>query len=421
MSNNYDISADYGNINLGLREPLEFHLEPNMYLIILNYLFELAYKGKTDSEIKISLMDAIKSYSFPIRKVPTAYHYPEMNMYFFEDFLTFAFITYKDEKYSLTFKNAYSEDSLHDPTIHETFLWIEGKTSKAVELMSLFKVLKSKSLTNSSLSNKIIQFTWTIKGYDYFIRNLGIIDPVNTELGSLFLPTSKKEQIKRFIYSINNYSERTIPLRYLFSGKPGTGKTQIIRTILSATKGNVTVLFCKGGSLPLQDVFDFCTMFKPCLLIIDDVDFIAGDRQENENKNQLSTFLQILDGVLPKSIFILASTNDKKLVDDAASRPGRFDLVLDIGEIESENYFSLIKRETDDVNIISFFNEEIINELRQKKVTGAYIVSLIKQLKSAKEMNGKLSKDDFIEYLNLTHNGFYAHNDESYSKSFGFN
>jgi len=83
-------------------------------------------------------------------------------------------------------------------------------------------------------------------------------------------------------------------------------------------------------------------------LVIDDIDFLVANREDTFDKKSLGTFLQYLDGFIQQNLFILASTNDKKLVDTAASRPGRFDLIIDMSEINSDNYFSLIYRETTD-------------------------------------------------------------------------
>jgi SpoVK/Ycf46/Vps4 family AAA+-type ATPase len=162
-------------------------------------------------------------------------------------------------------------------------------------------------------------------------------------------------------------------------------------------------------------------LFSPSLLVIDDLDFIAGEREDNPRKNPLGEFLQALDGLLPNNVFVLASTNDKKLVDAAAQRPGRFDMILDIAEIESNNYLQLIRRETKDTEIIKLFDDETLIYLRDKKVTGAFIVSLIKQVNNAIQINGKLSKTEFLDYLDLAYKGFYDFNEENFKSAIGFN
>lgn len=55
-----------------------------------------------------------------------------------------------------------------------------------------------------------------------------------------------------------------------------------------------------------------------------------------------------------------------------------------------------------------------------KKVTGAYIVSFIKQLKSLKRSKGDINETDFNDYMNLTYNGFYKTNSQNINKAVGF-
>jgi len=127
-----------------------------------------------------------------------------------------------------------------------------------------------------------------------------------------------------------------------------------------------------------------------------------------------------LDGFIPNNIFILAATNDKKLVDEAAARPGRFDLILDIGEIEVDNYISLIKRETDDNNILELFSPQILNKMEDKKVSGAFIVNLVKQLKTIRVSGHSVDYEIFADLFNQLYKGFYDYNDYSFNKTVGF-
>jgi SpoVK/Ycf46/Vps4 family AAA+-type ATPase len=201
-------------------------------------------------------------------------------------------------------------------------------------------------------------------GEDFF-SGLKILEPKQTSIQEIYIPSDKVQNIERFIYAIENYEKDRINLRFLLNGPPGTGKTQIIRSILSVIKGKATALITQGGNFPLNDVFEFCSLFEPVLLVIADFDFLITERKEVFNKNKLGAFLQYLDGVEHNNIFLLTSTNDKTLVDEAAARPGRFDLILDIGEIESKNYLALIKRESNDQDIINSPYAAHCNELPQ--------------------------------------------------------
>ncbi len=85
---------------------------------------------------------------------------------------------------------------------------------------------------------------------------------------------------------------------------------------------------------------------------------------------------------------MLATTNDKRLVDTAAKRPGRFDLILDIGRISSTYYLDLIRSKTDSAEVIRLFTPEILECLEARKVTGAFIVNLVKHAEIRCKLDG---------------------------------
>jgi len=122
---------------------------------------------------------------------------------------------------------------------------------------------------------------------------------------------------------------------------------------------------------------------------------------------------------MQNKFFLIATTNDKKLVDMAASRPGRFDEIIDFGEFERVYYMDLIMKHTNDERILNMFTDDVLNYMEEKKVTGAYIVNLIKQTKIMSEMNPEFGIDDLMKYLNRNYKGFYKSQIEK-ERSFGF-
>jgi cell division protease FtsH len=168
------------------------------------------------------------------------------------------------------------------------------------------------------------------------------IDIGNDSLEDVFLPSEIRRQLDLFISALTNFERVHTPLRYLFSGKPGTGKTKIIRAIANACKGKATFLFSNGAEERVDDLFEVASMFSPVVLCIDDIDMLTGSRQDGLYNRQLATFLQRLDGFTKGDQFLLATTNDKTLVDLAASRPGRFDRILDVNLIHPTHYLNLV-------------------------------------------------------------------------------
>jgi len=384
-----------------------------------SFLYSLLNQPKFLDVMNVTKVHAVMAGNNPVPQPPKIAFNEEKNMSEFGDkFLNYSLV-YKDETYEVSFMRLL--DGAFD-LIYDFMIYITGMTNGATKTKEVFDFIKKHSLTNSPLKNQILKYT-TIEGLRSIppiIMGMEIIEPPKRNLEDIFISEIKREQIKRFIYSMKHFHKDKVALRYLLNGQPGTGKTQLINAVVSEMKGKATVIFCQSRWLNLDELLKFCSSFELTLLVIDDLDLLVHDRRDNGSKENLAVLLQSLDGVIPSNLFMLASTNDKSLVDVAASRPGRFDLILDIGEIDSANYFSLINRETDDPEIINLFTKSLLNEFKAKRVTGAFIVSLIKQLTSTKKMNGSVDADKLNEIFQLTHSGHYSSNAENFNKAVGF-
>jgi len=388
--------------------------------LVKDYLYKHYLSIVQSTELKILKVIAIQNSNNPTITSPKVDFNQQTSMYSFSDYYQIYSVEFKDQSYELCFQSYSQYDFQREFDFRENYIFISGSSLQSDKSKELWEYIFNESKKCSSLNCKMLRFI----NSEYPKSFLSCIEQINipvNNLSALFIPERKRTQLKRFIESINNFGDTQTSLRFLLNGKPGTGKTQIINAIINETLGNVSVLTCNGGDLPIQKIFNFCGLFRPSLLVIDDLDFIAREREDNPRKNPLGEFLQALDGLLPNNVFVLASTNDKKLVDAAAQRPGRFDMILDIAEIEPNNYLQLIRRETKDVEIIKLFDDDTLIYLRDKKVTGAFIVSLIKQVNNASQLNGKISRTEFLDYLELAYKGFYDFNEENYKSAIGFN
>ncbi|MBX3007665.1 MAG: AAA family ATPase [Melioribacteraceae bacterium] len=409
-------SIKLNNSNYTEQTTFDYLINSDEELLLLNYLYRLHKKEIKHPKMKVIEFLAIKNVSSPSPKAPTALFQEHMQNYQFYDQIHLLTFIFNKKVYKITFSRT---EEGYDVTLRvDRYIYINPISSNSDQAHLLFDLLSKESIKNSTFNKKTIMYSFQ-KGR--FTSCLKIIDFPPIMLDSIFIPKPKIEQIKRFVSTIENFEKTHTNLRFLFSGMPGTGKTKIIQAIATALKEKATIVIVNSDFIPFRRLLDFCSVFDKALLIIDDIDFIAADRETSYDRGMLNVLLQTLDGFVPNHVFLLGSTNDKKLIDSAASRPGRFDLILDINEIEPTNYLSLVIRETSDEQIISFFDSSILEELRLKKVTGAYIVSLVKQLKNTKSNNEQLSTEKFREILSLTHKGFYSDNACEYSKAVGFN
>lgn len=273
--------------------------------------------------------------------------------------------------------------------------------------------------------NKLIQFLLkqSTQYSPYRNKNL-LIEPVNdraqvsidmmpveiekTNLSEVFLAEDTLESLRLFIDCVVRFEELNQPMRYLLSGKPGTAKTKIIRAIANEVEGKATVIFTNGSDDRIDAVFSLAECFCPVIVCIDDVDLLVGTRERESQQQALGKFLQQLDGFTGSGTFVLATTNDKKLVDLAASRPGRFDLILDISFVDARHYFDLVRTKTKSEKVLSLFTQEIIDVMEAKKVSGAFIATLVRHLDVAAQLGTrKLDAEYVMKSINNMNKGFY--------------
>lgn len=133
----------------------------------------------------------------------------------------------------------------------------------------------------------------------------------------------------------------------LLVGPPGTGKTQLGTVVAHELSGTTTVLV-PGTYVTehlLTELFDLAADLSPCLILMDDLDLIAGERGQT-NPHRLREFLNVMDGGLAdrSGVVVIASTNDHRKIDKAARRSSRFDTVIKMEAPGLEGRLAILQR-----------------------------------------------------------------------------
>merc|ERR1719460_1106027 len=123
-------------------------------------------------------------------------------------------------------------------------------------------------------------------------------------------------------------------------GPPGTGKTLLARAVageagvpfVSASGSEFVEMFVGVGASRVRDLFGQAKKNAPCIVFIDEIDAIGGQRGGNngggndEREQTLNQILTEMDGFEGNSgVIVLAATNRADILDPALIRPGRFD------------------------------------------------------------------------------------------------
>jgi cell division protease FtsH len=130
------------------------------------------------------------------------------------------------------------------------------------------------------------------------------------------------------------------PRGILMSGPPGTGKTLLARAaaneagvpFLSVSGSSFQEKFAGLGAARVRKLFAEARNLSPCVVFIDEIDALGrrrGRGNDSASADQDQTLNQLLvemDGFDQLSgVVVIASTNRPDILDQALTRPGRFD------------------------------------------------------------------------------------------------
>jgi AAA+ superfamily predicted ATPase len=162
----------------------------------------------------------------------------------------------------------------------------------------------------------------------------------------LFLPTDIKVELRNlvenFLKSKDFYLSNNIPWKrgLLLFGKPGNGKTSIIRTIISMYNFKPVTIAATANDDAVQEAFRYAEEQSPSLLYFEDLDSLL------EKNVDASSFLNLMDGISAKNgLLVVATANEvKKLKANITDRPSRFDRKIEIPLPDSEMAYIYLRK-----------------------------------------------------------------------------
>src|SRR5258705_1471648 len=129
----------------------------------------------------------------------------------------------------------------------------------------------------------------------------------------------------------------SLPKGVLLIGPPGTGKTMLAKAIaceanaqfVSAHGSDFTEVFVGVGAKRVRQLFRQAGKNKPAIIFIDEIDCVGKNRKfdtHGEHQQTINALLSAMDGFeSSEGIVVVAATNRPEDLDDALTRPGRFD------------------------------------------------------------------------------------------------
>mmetsp|Transcript_10977 Transcript_10977/g.12118 ORF Transcript_10977/g.12118 Transcript_10977/m.12118 type:complete len:906 (-) Transcript_10977:45-2762(-) len=160
-----------------------------------------------------------------------------------------------------------------------------------------------------------------------------------------------KKEIMEFVDFLQDATRFTklgakIPKGALLCGPPGTGKTLLAKAVageagvpfFSISGSDFIEMFVGVGPSRVRDLFKEARSEAPCIIFIDEIDAVGRKRGRgnmsggnDERENTLNQLLVEMDGFMPSSgVVVLAGTNRVDILDEALTRPGRFDRQIQV-------------------------------------------------------------------------------------------
>lgn len=118
----------------------------------------------------------------------------------------------------------------------------------------------------------------------------------------------------------------------LLYGPPGTGKTLTTTYLAGSAEGRTVILLYGQQFASMAEACDMARRLQPSIVIMEDVDMIAEDREANANSSTLHELMNAMDGLDGDAdIQFLLTTNRSEVLEKALrERPGRVDLAVEI-------------------------------------------------------------------------------------------
>lgn len=170
------------------------------------------------------------------------------------------------------------------------------------------------------------------------IRTIGFRQIHSVTADDLVLPGDVKDLVERSIVGFFKHQDALRKLGVdlkrgiLFHGHPGTGKTSI-SLYLAGLLPNFTVCFVSGQRLLYpREICRMARYLQPTIVVFEDIDLIAQERDRNGLATVLGELMNQIDGCEPADqvLFILNTNSLDRLESAVRNRPGRVDQIIHI-------------------------------------------------------------------------------------------
>jgi hypothetical protein len=196
--------------------------------------------------------------------------------------------------------------------------------------------IRERSVEHNVFRGQVISFSGEVfrRGIHFGPgAELSFVDRPRLDRDQVILPPELLDGIERQVLGIARHvgrllaSGQHLKRGVLLHGPPGTGKTHTVRYLLGQLPG-VTVILLAGSAIGMvSDACSIARTLQPALVVLEDVDLIAEERDDSGQLPLLFQLLNDMDGLAEDAdVAFLLTTNRADMLEPAlAERPGRID------------------------------------------------------------------------------------------------
>lgn len=315
----------------------------------------------------------------------------------FGDVLSHLLIEVNGEK-----KNAMLQ-AVYIPCDRSYRVSIGGESNEAVK--ALENLYEQTIETNNFYQGKTLRFA---------SDGVTFVQTPSTLLEDAILPKKTLEE-----YDLNITSFLTDPEMFeitkkrsiLLFGPPGTGKTTSVQALFNIlAKQGVSCIFISDESFrkfSVEDVFGFINKYlAPALVVFEDIDLIAQDRKMGASKI-IGPLLSALNGIesQEKPIVIIGTTNRAEILDEAVTRPCRFDRKIKVDYPTDEALAIMFKKRAGFDAPLKSIKQTNDNNGR---LTGAHVEEIYNTAALTAKKQGRDVKDCVAEAVEIVKENFFV-------------
>ncbi len=275
------------------------------------------------------------------------------------------------------------------------------------------------------------------EGGDDMLKLVQMVAPedVSQTLRELVLTNEQLEEVEKIVKALQ-YRDylRHIGLydigKILLVGPPGTGKTSVAKAMseklsipfVEVKLSMITDQYLGETAKNIDRVFALAKKLSPCILFIDEFDFVAKTRASDEHaalKRAVNTLLKAIDNIslTNDGVLLIAATNHPRMLDSAAWR--RFDNIVNFplpDESMRKRILEIITREIEG----DFQMEEIAN------ITNGYSGSDLRMvirecvLSALVRERTRIGQQDLVDAVEKFNQRAYIKSDEYVINTEGF-